>query len=472
MPMTSSALPPIEVDVAVVGGGLAGHCAALAAAESGARVVLLEKMDATGGSTVLSGGFMAFAGTPLQRAAGLHDDAALLYRDLRAVGGIEADEQLLQTYVRGQADLYRWLTGLGVTYAGLEHSAGQSVARSHQTDTPRMLALLADALRHHPQASIRTGAAALALVREAPDGPVRGVDIDSGSGRQRVHCGGVVLASGGFSRSEALLGLFAPAQAGALRIGGRGNTGDGLRMACKLGAGLRDMGQIRGTFGTHPECGAEQHRILLAYYMGAIIVNRAGSRFVDESLSYKLLGDACLQQPGGSAFQIFDQTVMERSSPGVALFDFGPALESGLLLCAGTLEELAARCGLDAAALRTTVERYNAGVDAGADPDFGRDGLCCHAGARTRIERAPFYGYLSVTALLATYCGLDADSLGRVRDVDGAVIEGLYAAGEIAGGFHGRAYMTGTALGKAALFGRIAGASAAAAARIRAVGSP
>ena len=452
---------PLIADVVIVGAGLAGYCAALEAAATGARVVLLEKQLAGGGSTVLSGGFMAFADTPMQADAGLHDDGALLWRDLRDVGGPEADEALLAVYVREQRSLYDWLLAHGVVFHALEHSAGQSVARSHQTHAQALIDALAAALQRHTNATVMTGASLRALTRREAGAPVTGVTFTKDGEQHTLTCrGGVVLTSGGFSRSETLLSLFAPAQAGALRIGGAGNTGDGLLQAWKLGAGLRDVGQIRGTFGTHPGCSAERHEILLAFYLGAIIVNLQGRRFIDESISYKQLGDAALQQSQGLAFQIFDQQVMAQSAAGVPLFDLQQALDRGLLKQATTLIDLARDCGLDAEALSDTVARYNAGVDAGDDA-FGRDGLCHHAGQRTRIDRAPFYAYLSTTVVLATYAGLDVNAGARVRDVDGEVIDGLYAAGEITGGFHGRSYMTGTSLGKAGIFGRIAGGNAA-----------
>jgi len=150
------------------------------------------------------------------------------------------------------------------------------------------------------------------------------------------------------------------------------------------------------------------------------------------------------------------------SDPGVPLFDFQRPLDRGLLVTADTVEKLAERCGLDAAALRNTIDRYNEGVDRGEDRDFGRDGLCAHAGALVRLDRAPYYAYPSTTVVLATYCGLHADAKTRVRDVDGNIIDGLFAAGEVVGGFHGQSYMTGTSLGKGAVFGRIAGQQAAA----------
>jgi fumarate reductase flavoprotein subunit len=454
------------VDVVVIGGGLAGHCAAIAAAEAGASVLLAEKLGQVGGSTVLSGGFLAFAGTEEQRRRGIEDDDAQLLADLRAVGGEDADDALLREYVAQQADAYRWLRGVGIAFGGVEQSAGQRVARSHESNIRGVIETLNARLRALPRCELRLGTRARKLLREEVGGPVRALDVETPEGPLQVRvAGGVVIASGGFSRSEAMLRLFAPGQAKAMRIGGAGNTGDGLRMAWMLGAGMRDMGRVRGTFGNHPTGTDQKHELLLSYYQGAIIVNKLARRFVDESESYKLLGEACLAQPDQRAWQVFDQGVMERSDPGVAIFDLKVPLERGLLIAADTVEALAGKCGLDAVALRQTIDRYNEGVDRGVDPDYGRDGLCAHAGVRPRLDRAPYYAYPSTTVVLATYCGLHADERARVRDVEGAIIAGLYAAGEVVGGFHGQSYMTGTSLGKAAIFGRIAGREAAQRAR-------
>ena len=121
------------------------------------------------------------------------------------------------------------------------------------------------------------------------------------------------------------------------------------------------------------------------------------------------------------------------------------------------------RCegGIDPAGLVDTVAAYNADCSSGKDRSFGRDGLCHHVGALVAIDCPPFYAYPSTTAVLATYCGLAVDACARVIDVYDEPIRGLYAAGEVTGGFHGRAYMTGSSLGKSALFGRIAGRQAA-----------
>jgi fumarate reductase flavoprotein subunit len=99
-------------------------------------------------------------------------------------------------------------------------------------------------------------------------------------------------------------------------------------------------------------------------------------------------------------------------------------------------------------------------VDEGHDPEFEREALVHHHGKLRRIEQAPFYAYPSTAAVFGTYCGLRVDAGMRVIDVFDAPIRGLYAAGEVLGGFHGGAYMTGSALGKAVVFGRIAARTA------------
>jgi succinate dehydrogenase/fumarate reductase flavoprotein subunit len=441
-------------DVVVVGAGLAGHCAALEAARRGARVLLLERQAEPGGSSRLSAGFFALAGTPPQRAAGVEDGPERLFDDLRAVGGGAIDPALLRAYAEGQLALHDWLVGLGVRFGDLEQGGGQSVPRAHRTDPAALMGCLARAVEAEPRIRRRLSTRAMWLLQR--DGVVAGVATAAG---EEVVAGAVVLATGGFSLAEDLLARFAPDQARAIRVGGAGSLGDGLRMALPLGAGLRDMEHIKGTFGAHPDSGGERYEALLAFYLGAVIVNRAGRRFVDEAISYKQIGAACLRQPGAIGFQVFDQGVMERSQPGVPLFDFVAALAAGRLIRGDTPAALARACGMDPRGLGETLAAYNAGTASGAGAP-GRDGLCNGTGAPPPLDRAPFYAFPSRTALLATYFGVAAAPDGAVLDAVGRRIAGLYAAGEVTGGFHGEAYMTGSALGKAAFFGRAAGIAA------------
>lgn len=441
-------------DVVVLGAGIAGLTVALSALEYGLSVALLEKTAAIGGSSIMSGGFFAFSGTDEQRALGVGDSADAFLEDLAEVGAHRNDRALLQQYLGHQADTYRWLKAHGAEFPALEISSGQSFARSHHTPIGRLVSALAG------QFSAAGGTLLLEhrareLVRDA-QGRVDGVVAESPDGTTRFSAGSeVVIASGGFSRSRELLSVFAPEQLAAIPYGGVGNTGDGLRMAWKLGAGMADMSAVCGTYGSHPDTGMEFHELLTAYYLGAIIVNTRGSRFVDESISYKSLGAACLAQPEGLGFQVFDSVVRARSHPGMPLNDIDMLERIGHVHRADSLEVLADLAGIDPAGLVATVARYNAAVE-GAEPDqYGRTALVNGVGDLVPIAEPPFYAYPAKTLMTTTYCGVTTDPKGRVLDVDGVVIPGLSAIGEVTGGFHGAAYMTGTSLGKGAVFGRV-----------------
>ncbi len=453
-----------ETDVIVVGGGLAGYCAAYEAAQNGAEVLLLEKQPEIGGSTVLSGGFLAFAGTDLQKAAGIDDGNDLLIYDLRNAGGHENDERLLRVYADHQLAAYEWLRSAGVTFKGVQLSSAHSVPRAHAADPQVLMKLVADVAQRTGRVRTHLNSPAERLIRLRHGEPVLGLPAKLGGKIQAIRARRrVVLAAGGFSRNAEMLKNFAPGQSRAVQYGGAGNTGAGIRMAWALGAGLRDMGYIKGTFGFHPDSRTQPGRdwTKLFVYRGAIAVNKHGRRYVDESVSYKLLGDAVLRQPDAIAYQIFDQGIMDQAADGVPPFDFRSAQRRGLVLEDESLEALAGKIGVDAATLAATVGRYNDCVARGKDEDFGRDGLSTHYGKLVTIERPPFYAYPSTSGLIATYCGLTVDPDARVVDVFGAPIGGLFAAGELMGGFHGVAYMTGSSLGKCIIFGRIAGRNAA-----------
>lgn len=441
--------------VVVVGGGLAGWVTAVAAAEAGVEVVLLEKLDEPGGSTVLSGGFFALADTPAQRERGIHDDVQALERDLLEVGQHLNDYDLVHAYAAGQAEFIEWLIEHGLELREVELSSGQTVARSHPTDVASFVSGLVSAAEGLG-VEVRYGTPATGLVTQ--DGAVVGVETPSGV----VSADAVVIASGGFTRSEELLSRYAPEQARALRTGGEGNTGDGLHMAMAIGAGLRDMDCIKGTFGAHPWSRPDRDGILLVYYLGAVIVNARGERYVDESMSYKLLGDACLSQETPFSYVVFDQGVVDASPVGVALFDPRPLIDAGKVVSADSLEELAVRIDLPAATLRSEVDAYNEAANGRVPDRLGRSGLVSGSGALRVLDRAPYYAFPATSSVLATYCGLSVDSRARVLMAsDGTHIPGLWACGEVIGGFHGAAYMTGSSLGKSAFFGIVAGRESA-----------
>ena len=447
----------MNTEFLVIGGGIAGFAAALQAAQAGTKVVLLEKMEQTGGSSAMSGGCLAFAGTDMQAREGIEDSSELLKQDLLEVGQHENDAALVQTYVDNQLATYEWLKQQGVAFSPvIEASSGQSVPRVHTVDPADTVRQLESHCRASGNVTVLTRTRALRLLRDVATGRVDGVVAEGPDGELNIRASsGVLLASGGFGRNAELVHQFAPHYDNAVFVCGDGNVGDGLNMARKLGADVRDMIYIKGTYGKHP-VDTTNHHSCLAVYKGAIAVNEDGKRFVDESISYKLLGDAVMAQPWHTSFQIFDQPIFESGDDRVRILDFERRLEEGLIIKADTLEGLAQKIEVPYEALQGTVDRYNHFCDQGNDEDFGRKKLVHNHGELRRIETGPFYAYPSKAAVFGTYCGLKVNPKLQVQDVFGDVIPGLYAAGEVMGGFHGGAYMTGSALGKAVVFGRIA----------------
>ena len=450
---------PKAVDVIVLGAGMAGHVAALGAAEAGASVLLLEKGASYGGTSAVSGGGMVFAGTDLQAAAGVEDNADALRDEIWRVGRRRSDPKVVDVYVRHQLETYEWLRDRGLEFF---YDPAPHVRRVHAVTPGPALDLLHDQVDTHASIVYRAETRAERLVR-AESGAVAGAVAHDRSGRHTVEATrGVVLTTGGFARDDKLLTTFAPQWLGAARMGGEHNTGDGLRMAMALGAGLVDMAEIEASFGAsirhypdlspHPETA---ERLLFPNLAGAIMVNLEARRFTDESVNYKILASLCADQTEGVAIQVFDQTVLDRGLTNKGPLDLAHALAQGDLMQAGGLAELARDVGLDPEALETAVRTYNASTTDGTVDEFGR------GADRTPLVRAPFYAYPSRPALTTTYCGVAVDHTLTVLDVFGDPIRGLHAAGEIVGGLHGAGYYSGTALGKAAVFGLTAGRAAA-----------
>ena len=185
-----------EAEIVVVGGGLAAHCAALQAQEEGARVLMMEKEAQVGGSTVLSGGSFAFAGTDLQKKNGIDDDGEKLFEDLRRVGEYGNDEAVVRTYVDGQLDTYHWLARHGVVFERIFLAAGQSVPRAHSHDPKLAIEILSQRAAQSQRIETRVSSPVRRLIRQGVDGPVLGVVVEQGGRERAIRAQrGVIAAS-------------------------------------------------------------------------------------------------------------------------------------------------------------------------------------------------------------------------------------------------------------------------------------
>lgn len=239
----------------MLGAGLAGLSAAIAAAQDGARVRLLEKRAAIGGSTPLSSGLHAYAGTDEQLATGIRDTTDQLRQDILATGQHLSDPALVDAYCHYQLATYRWLKQLGGEFGSVHAASGQSIPRSHSTNPARMLETL---LRRATELGVELRCQVRASRLIVEDGQVVAARGEEAGVPFEYRAGAVVLASGGFSRSPKLLARFAPRLGHAIPGGLPGSEGDGLLMGWAIGAEFRDTPFIRGTFGIYPHADSRE----------------------------------------------------------------------------------------------------------------------------------------------------------------------------------------------------------------------
>ncbi len=449
---------PEKIDVLVLGAGMAGHCAALAAAEQGASVLLLEKSGQPGGSSAIAGGAFVFCGTDEQKAAGQNDSIEALKRDLLQSGKGKNNVELIDHFLETQLDTYNFLRDHGVKFQ-LHTVPEPAISRVHVTGTGKAISTLHMAVLAAPNIQFFSKSAGMRLQRSAETERIEGAHVMFGDREVYVEVrGGIVLATGGFSRSRELLAIYAPELENAVPHGGIANTGDGLMMASDLGSGHADLGYVSGSFGggirNYPNAEQKSDEIpplLFSFLEGGIMVNKHGVRFVDEGQSYKALSSIGMEQPEGIGFQIFDHKLMQKSHEDTSVNNYKEALLAGYIQTADTLAELAVKMEIDPLVFQRTVELYNKGVADGIDREFNRRANLIS------IDQPPYYIAATGNTVTSTYGGITIDGDMSVLDWFGVPIEGLHAAGEVAGGFHGAGYYSASSLSSSATFGRSAG---------------
>jgi fumarate reductase flavoprotein subunit len=431
----------------------------LAAHELGVDVVMLERDTVPRGSTALSAGLIPAAGTRFQAAIGIGDDPALFAADLRRKAHDQADPALVDLVARESRRTVEWLAdryGLPFSVVDDFDYPGHSARRMHGLPSRSGVELI-DRLRQAVETraiSLIVDAWVSALFADA-DRAVCGVEITRPDGtRDALGCQALTLACNGYGGAPELVAQYIPEMRHAAYFGHPGNRGDAVLWGGELGARLDHMSGYQG----HGSV-AHPHGILISWAVimeGGFQVNQNGERFSDESLGYSEQAAVVLAQPGGIAFDIFDERI---AAIARQFADFRQADALGPVVEAPTLALLAARLKVPSAALAESLAEIEAASRSGHADRFGRR----FTGA---VPPAPPFKAVKVTgALFHTQGGLAVDGAARVLDTSGQPLPNLFAAGGAAAGVSGpRAggYLSGNGLLTATVLGRIAGRAAAA----------
>lgn len=444
--------------VIIVGGGGTGLCAALAARDAGAEVLVIERDKIPLGTTSMSTGLIPAAGSSQQAVADIEDSAELFAQDIIAKTMGRVDQDLVRHLARESGRTVEWLIdshGLALTLVDGFTYPGHSVRRMHGMPSRsgnELMGALSDACET-AGVDILTEAVIDQLYADETGRIIAVAATRPGGETDIIGCDALILACCGFAGDQQMVAELIPELEHATFHGHPGNQGHAVKWGRALGASLADMQAYQGHAGLAAGYGIPILWPLIAE--GGIQVNRAGQRFANEASGYSEQAVKVLEQDGHVAWSIYDEArhaIMEQFD------DYQQAKSAQCLIRAETLEELAAKAGIDADGLRKSVEETHALVRNGGRDRFGRS-----FEGKAPLT-APFYGVRVTGALFHTQGGLEVDRHARVLREDGTPLPNLYAGGGAARGISGPGadgYLAGNGLLTATTLGRLAGSHAA-----------
>ncbi len=436
-------------DIVIIGAGGAGLSAATEAASKGAKVIVVEKMPIIGGNTNYATGGLNASETSVQKKLGIEDSNEVFYNDTMTGGKNLNDPALVREMVEQSAETVDWLIGLGADLSDVGKMAGSTNKRTHR---PQGGAAVGSHLTQVLTAAVKKAGVDLRLETKATeilskDGAVAGIKVSSPAGDYTINAKAVVVTTGGFGANPELVVAYKPSLAGFGTTNHPGATGDAIKLVTPFSAAFVDMDQIQ----THPTVVPVKNTMITEAVRGngAIMVNREGKRFSSELATRDVMSEAILNQTGKTAYLVFDQGVRESLS---AIESY---VKQGLLTTADTPEALAGALGIDPTAFAATIASYNKAVADKKDAEFGRNDL------PRALDKGPYYAVEVGPAVHHTMGGLKINPAAEVLNTSGAVIPGLFAAGEVTGGVHGANRLGGNAVADITVFGKIAGDNAA-----------
>ena len=472
----SAAEVTLKADIAIIGAGASGTAAALAAAQKGAKVILLEKQAAPGGTGNFAEGLFA-AESSLQQRQGIVVTKDAAFKMIMEYSHWLANPLLVRAFVEKSPDTIEWLKDQGVTFEYIGPGGPGGVLTWHVINghSKKMLAILRE----------KYAALGGQLLLETPgkdlmtrDGKVVGVMAENSQGdKVRVEARAVIVATGGYANNKEMLKKYARFPE-VIPVGNIGKDGDGIRMAWSAGAAEEGMGVMQayrpGLAGFPPTS-----HLIAAAVQPFLWVDPKGRRFTDEStvILWPFSGNS-VEKIGGTMYSIYDEATRKLLVDGKGIpvpmgehvlantrlsrldADFAKELATGRgnVFKADTVQDLARQLGMKPEALQATLEEANREADGRQDPVFAKNPNFLRP-----VRTGPFYATRLHPRSLGTLGGVRIDERTQALNGRGEVIPGLYVTGNDAGGMYGDSYdllLGGGTLGFAVNSGRIAAENA------------
>ena len=463
-------------DVVVVGAGFAGMAASYAAAESGASVVLVEKLSNTGGNSAINGGqyacYTSKEAARLQKMFNLIPDTPEKHIEDTLVGGDNMGwPRMVEVMCKGAPYFFNVLLDNGLVIRDtLARPGGHYGYRTYSTenfvgsDITNLERKMIDA-QDNVKLELDTRMVEIYRTRDEAN-KVVGIRVSTGDAYKTIEAKkGVILATGGFGANVWMRETQVPYLTEEIPTTNNkaASTGEGIQLAQAIGANTTNMSNIqRYPFADSTNGVLDKFAVwpFSGPSYGIVYVDWQGKRYVSEGERRDVCANAAVNTGFVSTYSIFNWDVVKAYATEEELAE---GIAQGRILAADTLEELAEKINalpihdqypsIDGATLVATIEQHNGYIDSGVDPDFHK----VMAATMAKIEHGPYYAIPQFPSVHHTMGGLVIDERTQVYDIFGEVIPNLYAAGEITGVVHGTNRLGSNADADACTFGYISG---------------
>jgi fumarate reductase flavoprotein subunit len=453
----------MNCDVVVVGAGNSGLVSAITAAEEGANVILVEKLGVTGGSAIFSSGmYFAVDSKYVEENApdvnDNYDDALAFVMSIHDQSGLGTlNKEKMEKVLAQTGDTIDYLVSLGMTGEAKTWTETYGQWPIVQwTGKGAGMAASFTSIAQEAGVTILLNCPATELI-QSDDGQITGVQCDYDGAPLTINSSKVILACGGFAQNEEMMSQYI-ADWTPMKMNNAasvGDTGDGIVMAQAVGAKLYDNYALMAS--TAPgTCtvdasfkanmtGTFSHTTKMAF-------NAEGLRYTNEKPAMSILAaNAMLTDSSDAYYYLFDGSDEE------ILADLKTGMDMGEVYYGDTIDELAEALGINADTLQNTFDRYQGFCENGIDEDFGKDADALIAYS----EDNGFYAVRYYPTLMGTYGGIATDDSFHVLNQDGAIIDNLFAVGEMTNrDFYNEIYVGSTSLGFGAVMGRMAALTA------------